>query len=471
MLIATNIPTHGTARKWGYMARDLLTVKAVRAAKPTDKEYLVSDGDGLFLRVLPTGKKTWQLIYTHSGRRRKLSLGDMDDVTLASARERANVERERIAGGLDPRVALIAVEAEQAKELKALSAEAERRKAEDLPFKAMFDAWLADGVARGDANAELRRSFEKNILPTLGAKPVRHVTESDIRDLLRKIGRTRGKCRTAVLQLADLRQLFRWAEKRKPWRPLLIEGNPAELVEAKQVVLAEYDLANERDRILTADEIRTLRDIFVRMQAEYDNAPNKRTGVRPVSAETRLSIWIMLSTCCRIGELCNARWEHVNLQTGEWLVPRESTKTKVEWMVFLSDFALQQFQALRQITKDSIWCFPSRDEDSHLSPKSVSKQIGDRQFQFKKRKPLKNRRNDNTLVLPGGEWTPHDLRRTGSTLMQSLGVSEHVRERCLNHVVGGKLGRIYGRYEFAPEKRDAWNVLGAHLESILKVKN
>lgn len=453
------------------MPRDLLTVKAVSAAKPANKEYLISDGDGLFLRVLPTGKKTWQFVYTHDGRRRKLSLGDTDDVTLASARGRANEERERNAGGLDPRVALMTVQAEQAKELAALTAEAERRKAEDLPFKAMCEAWLTDGVARGDGNAELRRSFEKNILPTLGAKPVRHVTETDIRDLLRKIGRTRGKSRTAVVQLADLRQLFRWAEKRKPWRPLLIEGNPAELVDAKQVVLAEYDLANERDRILTADEIRTLRDIFDKMRADYDDSSNKRVSVRPLGAETRVSIWIMLSTCCRIGELFQARWEHVNLNTGEWLVPRENTKTKVEWMVFLSDFALQQFRALRQITKDSPWCFPSRDGNDHLSLKSVSKQIGDRQFQFKQRKPLKNRRNDNTLVLPGGEWTPHDLRRTGSTLMQSLGVIEPIRERCLNHVVGGKIGRIYGRYEFADEKRKAWDGLGAHLDSILKMTN
>ena len=151
------------------------------------------------------------------------------------------------------------------------------------------------------------------------------------------------------------------------------------------------------------------------------------------------------------------------------LVPREDTKTKqVEWMVFLSEFALRQFRALHEITKESRWCFPASQSEGHLSVKAISKQIGDRQFKFKNRKPLKNRRNDNSLVLIGAEWTPHDLRRTGSTLMQSLGVPEHIRERCLNHAVGGKLGRVYGRYEFANEKRDAWNRLGRHLEAMLK---
>lgn len=450
------------------MARALLNVKAIQATKPTEKEYLVSDGDGLFLRVLPTGKKTWQFVYTQGSRRRKLSLGDVADVSLAAARERAAEERARVDAGDDPRVAHLVREVEQARELALIEAEAERQKAENLTLESMAVAWLTDGVARGDGNVALRRSFEKHVFPKLGKTPVREVTETELRDVLRGVGRAKGKNRTAVLLLADIKQLFRWAEKRKPWRQLLVEGNPAELVDAKQIVQTDYDLANERERVLSATEIKVLRDVFTRTQGIYDNAGDKRTAIRPLNAETRLATWIMLATCCRVGELSCARWENVNLETGEWLIPRENTKTKkTEWMVFLSAFSLRQFQALHVLTKDSPWCFPARNHDGHLDGKSISKQIGDRQFQFKKRSELKNRRNDNTLVLPGGEWTPHDLRRTGSTLMQSLGVPEHIRERCLNHNVGGKLGRIYGRYEFAIEKRAAWDMLGKRLEAIL----
>ena len=203
------------------MSRDLLNVKTIQAAKPATKEYLLSDGDGLFLRVLPTGRRTWQFIYSHGERRRKLSLGDLADVGLAAARARANEERRRISVGDDPRVSLMEREAEQERDLATLEADAARRKAENLSFKAMIDAWLADGVARSNANAELRKSLDRNVLPAIGEKPVRDVTESDLRDLLRGIGRIRGRNRTAVLLLADLRQLFRWAEKRKPWRSLL----------------------------------------------------------------------------------------------------------------------------------------------------------------------------------------------------------------------------------------------------------
>ncbi len=52
-------------------------------------------------------------------------------------------------------------------------------------------------------------------------------------------------------------------------------------------------------------------------------------------------------------------------------------------------------------------------------------------------------------------------------LRQSLGVPDHVRERCLNHLVGSMLGRVYGRFDFAAEKRDAWTRLGERLERML----
>jgi integrase len=107
----------------------------------------------------------------------------------------------------------------------------------------------------------------------------------------------------------------------------------------------------------------------------------------------------------------------------------------------------------------------------------MSKQIGDRQSTFKKgkdgqpRKPMKNRRNDNTLVLGGcknGAWTPHDLRRTGATMMQSLGVPLEIIDRCQNHVLSGsKVRRHYLHHDYADEKRQAWTTLGERIEKIL----
>jgi len=97
---------------------------------------------------------------------------------------------------------------------------------------------------------------------------------------------------------------------------------------------------------------------------------------------------------------------------------------------------------------------------SHIGPKSVAKQIRDRV----RSSPVKGRgKVSEALLLTGGPWTPHDLRRTGATMMGELGVMGEVIERCLNHVEQNKLKRIYQRHELKSEQREGWRRLGERL--------
>lgn len=171
-----------------------------------------------------------------------------------------------------------------------------------------------------------------------------------------------------------------------------------------------------------------------------------------------------------------ARWEHVDLKAGTWFIPKENVKgrrgKKQNHYVRLSSFVLHRFQDLHELTGKTAWCFPARNlTDSHVSVSAVSKQVGDRQERFMKRKPLKRRKHDNTLVLAGGKngnWTPHDLRRTGATMMQQLGVSLDIIDRCQNHVLAGsKVRRHYLHHDYAEEKADAWERLGQRLTEVL----
>ena len=195
-----------------------------------------------------------------------------------------------------------------------------------------------------------------------------------------------------------------------------------------------------------------------------------------MNSRVQCAVWICLSTLCRIGELLKSEWRHVDLVRGTWFVPAEATKghkgKRQDHHVFLSTFALNQFKLLREQTGHTPFCFPSKDERSHVDTKTVSKLIGDRQCCFKNRsKPLSGRHHDDSLVLSQGnkgEWTPHDLRRTGATMMQELGVTLDIIDRCQNHVLGGsKVRRHYLHYDYAKEKKEAWHKLGAHLEAIL----
>lgn len=452
-----------------------LTVRGIEALRPQATGYKVTVDRGLYLRVAPDGAKTWLIRYVVAARQVQARLprpygasGDDGLMSLAQAlAENARIQalaRE----GIDFQVQR--AEADRAREEARAAAEAA-----EIPFKKLFETWMADGVSRKDGNAEIRRTFNRDVLPSIGDKPVRQVADSDVLHLLRAVGRKQGAARTAERLLSELRQLFRWAIKRQPWRSLLAHhGNPADLVELKQVVPQGWE-PGIRDRVLSVAEIRELRDRFAEMAASYEAAPDKRVADRPLQPESQLALWICLGTACRIGELVQSEWKNVDFKKRIWFVPKETTKTNVDWYVYLSDFALRQFKQLHELTGETAWCFPAQQKDGPLDKKTIGKQVGDRQTRFKKRKVLKGRRHDDSLVLGGGEsgeWTPHDLRRTASTMMQSLRISPDVIDRCQNHALpGSKVRRHYLHYDYADEKREAWRLLGERLDSILTGNN
>src|SRR5690606_20661231 len=108
----------------------------------------------------------------------------------------------------------------------------------------------------------------RDILPAIGNIPVRDLTEGDIRDMLRPALDV-GTVRKAETLLLGVKQMLAWAEKRKPWRALLIDGNPADLITEESVIPPDYE--GERDRVLSVNELRELRDIFDRTTAEYES--------------------------------------------------------------------------------------------------------------------------------------------------------------------------------------------------------
>lgn len=453
------------------MAR--LTVRALDAAKPKDRPYKLTVDTGLYVRIATNGEKRWLIKYVIGGKQREMRLpapyGNGQGYTSLAEAVAENARIQSLAReGIDVQVQK-AQEHQKAERLR--QAEEQR----NLTVKDLFDTWIADGVARMDGNAELKRLFGKDVLPAIGKKPLRELTDRDVLAMLRRALK-RGVTRQVVIIYKDVSQMLAWGEKRQPWRGLLVDGNPCDLVDVNKLLPADYE--TERDRILSPAEIRELHGIFAGMDEAYANADDRRSATRPVDQKTRIALWLCLSTLCRIGELLLTRWEHVDFDSGVWFIPAANTKghrgKKQDQHVFLSDFARRQFEALRDLTGDGPWCFPAKNrtgEETHVCLKSISKQVGDRQIQFKNRsKPLKGRAFDNSLVLAGGangEWTPHDLRRTGATMMQGLGVSLDVIDRCQNHLLAGRVRRVYLRYDYEAEKTAAWKKLGDRLDAIL----
>ena len=81
-----------------------LTNTEVKQAKPKEKVYKLYDGDGLQLRVMPNGSKTWLLDYKrpYTRKRTALSLGSYPEVSLADARKRRIEAKELLANDIDP---------------------------------------------------------------------------------------------------------------------------------------------------------------------------------------------------------------------------------------------------------------------------------------------------------------------------------------------------------------------------------
>ena len=409
----------------------------------------------LAARITASGERLFYFRYQNSRAERiNLPIGTYSrdgaggTMTLADARLRAqqlaslhksgqrDIKEHLEAEEADRRAAQAAERARQERERLEAEAAAERLAAR-LNVRQLFERWATvDLINRKDGGKEVRRMFEKDVLPTLGSLPIeevrkRHITE--VTDALL----ARGVNRMAKVIFSLMRQMFRFAVDRD-----LLEFDPTANI--RKVKIGGKDV--ERDRVLSDEEIRQL---------------SRQLPDAGMSAMAEAAIWIALSTCCRIGELLEARWEHVDLENGTWLIP--APKNKRAHKVYLSDFAKTQFRRLHAMTGDGTWIYPNSDEDGPVCSKTVTKQIGDRQRDPTKAPMSGRSKKCEALRLPGGKWTPHDLRRTGATLMTMLGVLPEVAERCLNHLEENKVKRIYQRHSYEKEMCAAWALLGERL--------
>lgn len=461
-------PANTKTNKW--------TVKELNAI-PTDWiGNILADGEGLSGKVLNSLKVSFTYQYNLKGKMIRSYCGTYPNTDLADIRKERDRVRELVGRGIDPREEKEAANKKAQQEIADIIKAEEVKKAENLTFGDMFTQWINDGVKRGDDNQYIKQSFGKHAIPTLGNIPIRDLTEHHLRDLYRGIIDT-GKIATAVELSKDIGQMIRWADIRQPWRRLLIECNPAALVDINLLTPIGYQ--KNRTRTLSPSAIYQLSEIFKNQEITYSQAENRRIIERPLKKESQLALWICLATSCRVGELSTAEWAHVDFTARTWFKPAENTKGREgkrrEHLVYLSDFSLDKFKQLHALTGSQKWLFPATLKDGeHISDKVFSKQVCDRQIQFKSRKgKLSNRAESNSLVLGNSEWTPHDLRRTSATLMQKCvtrsgaKVLTDVIDLCLSHVVGSEVTRTYQLDDRFDEKKEAWELLGAKLESIL----
>ena len=406
--------------------------------KATDKEQLIPDGGNLYVRIRSItdgGSISFRYFYRIDHSQKWMTL---ESTTLATARAERDDYKALIKKGIDPKVERTLqkerLRIQQIEEQNALNRLALRITVYDL-----FTRWFEMDVINRKDKMEVDRMFKKDVLPILGEIFVEEVRKGhvvQVIDLLKK----RGVANLARNILKLMRQMFKFAVNRD-----LIEFDPTASLNIAKMTTTP----TERDRILDESEI-----ISLAHQLPSAN----------LLKSTECALWITLSTMCRIGELSKTKITDIDFDLHTWIIPKENSKNGKAHTIYLSDFALNQFKILLQYTKSDTWIFTNRDGSSHVCEKSITKQLGGRQSQS----ILSNRSKDNqALVLKGGKWTPHDLRRTGATLMGDLGIAPDVIEKCLNHTEENKVKRIYQRQKLETEQAEAWQILGNHLDSLL----
>ncbi|MDE2198557.1 MAG: tyrosine-type recombinase/integrase [Rhodospirillales bacterium] len=395
----------------------MLTDTAIKALKPQKKLYKVTDRDGMYVVVQPSGAIVFRHDYRLNGRRETITLGRYgpEGLSLARAREKLIDAKRAIQEGRSP-----AQEKQHEK----------RRLKEAKRFGEFGERWFQEARMADSTRAMRRSIYERDILPTFRNRLLTEITPDDLRAMCAKV-KERGAPATAVHVRDIVKLVFAFAILHGEKVP-----NPAD-----DVGPASIATFVPKDRSLSPTEIRV-------MLGQLEHVPTLPT--------IRLGMKLFLLTMVRKSELQDAIWDEVDFENAVWSIPKERMKRSKAHNVYLSQQAIDIFVALKTCAGNSRYVLPSRyDADAPMSRATFNRITTAVVVRAKKE------------GLPLEPFTVHDLRRTGSTLLNELGFNSDWIEKCLAHEDGRSSRGIYNKAEYEHQRRhmmqewsnlvDAWS--------------
>ncbi|HAI2346459.1 TPA: integrase arm-type DNA-binding domain-containing protein [Escherichia coli] len=303
----------------------LTDIKA-KNAKPLEKEYKLTDGFGMFLRVTPKGSKYWQMAYRFEGKQKLFSIGVYPAVSLSDARQRRDEARRLLAQGIDPN----AKKQAKVKELKA-------KRDNTRSFRTVAKAWFSTKTKWSDDYGDaVWKRLETYVFPVIGDKDV---AELDTGDLLVPVKKVEA---LGYLEVAMRIQQYITAILRHAVQQKLIRHNPAYDMEG-----AVQKPQTEHRPALELEEIPQLLNKI----AEYK-------GRRLTILAIQLNLMIFI----RSSELRFARWSEIDFKSKLWVIPEQreaienvkhstrGAKMKRKHFVPLCKQAMKILKEIRQLT-------------------------------------------------------------------------------------------------------------------------
>ncbi|MGB8868622.1 MAG: integrase arm-type DNA-binding domain-containing protein [Rhodomicrobium sp.] len=393
-----------------------LTEAAIKAAKPREKPFKLSDEKGLFLLVNPSGSKLWRIKYRIAGKEQLLALGAYPDVTLKQARARRDESRSIIHNGRNP-----SAERKAAKQRQMLEA------------KNSFKAVALDFIAKAGKHWTERhrtiamRRLEANVFPVLGNRPIAQIEPPELLEVLRKIEdrsahETAGRVRTLCSQV------FRYG----------ISCGMCSRDAAADLRGALTPPKSSHMPVIPLEELPAL------LQAidQSEEAPACR------DRQTRLAMQFLALTFVRTGELRKALWSQVSWEDGIWMPAIETMKTRRPHIVPLAPQAVAALEELYEITGSGRCMFPGEGKKGIMS--------------------------ENTILYGlyalgyRGRMSGHGFRSLASTVLNEAGFDSDMIELQLAHVDKNAVRRAYNHAKYLDSRREMMAWYGNYLDKLRK---
>jgi len=391
-----------------------LTNTEVKQAKPRDKVYKLSDGDGLQLRVRPNGAKAWLLdfIDPYTKKRKSMSFGSFPEISLAEARKLRLSAKELLAKGLNP--------IDERDTEQRLSNEANNNTLLNIAGH-----WLnVEKSSMSDAHAEDKwRSLEIHIFPSLGNVPINKLTAPKVIEVIRPVS-AKGSLVTVSRLCQRMNSIMIFAVNTG-----LLADNPLAGIRKAFEVPKKKHMPT-----LKPDELPEF------MQA---------LSVASIKIITRCLIEWQLHTMCRPNESAGARWEEIDLEAKTWTIPAERMKMNRAHTILLTEQTLAIIEFIRPISGHREFLFPAdRNALKHANTSTANVAIS--RMGFKDR-----------LVA-------HGLRSLASTTLNEQGFDSDVIESCLSHVDSNEVRKAYNRSEYLERRKVVMKWWSDHIDEASK---
>lgn len=381
----------------------MLTVTALKRVRPKERDYKISDRDSMYAVVKPSGVIIFRYDYRLNGRRETLTIGRFgpDGTTLARAREQCLEARRSVAEGKSPA---------QEKQRK------KRRLKEAKNFGDFGTRWITTAPMAESTRNMRRIIYDRDVFPVWKNRLLSEITPDDLRALCGKV-RDRGAPATAIHVRDIVKQIFGFS---------ILHGekvsNPAD-----EVGKASIATFVPKDRALSRQEIR----FMVKLLECVSTHPAIRIGFR-----------LILLTMVRKSELQDATWDEIDFENAVWTIPKERMKGGRAHNVYLSRQSLELMRALKAKAGSSRYLLPSpHNAEVPMSRATLNRVTASIATKAKK----------DGVALEA--FTVHDLRRTGSTLLNELGFNRDWIEKCLAHEEGRSSRGVYNKAEYEHQRR------------------